>query len=377
MKHNFRGIGMMSGSSLDGLDLACVEFIRGRNQWKYKIICAETRRYPPVWKEKLSTLGKKPAAVFAHAHVEYGHFLGEEANKFIRRHHLHPQFIASHGHTVFHQPHKGFTFQIGDGAALMAETGLPVVADFRSADVARGGQGAPLVPFGEQKLFVRNSNEAQGFLNLGGIANISFHYKNRVAAFDVCPCNLILNELALLAGKQEGFDRDGRLARKGNIHLPLLRELNRLAYYKKSHPKSLGREWFEQKFRPVFVRYRAPVRDKLSTAVEHISQQITRACNALLPPHHNKAVLLITGGGAKNRFLFHSLEKKISPLNIQVSKNTSSVTVDYKEALIFAFLGLCRLRGEINTLASVTGAEKDSSGGAVYIPPRHTHNFFA
>ncbi|MBI9034512.1 MAG: anhydro-N-acetylmuramic acid kinase [Bacteroidales bacterium] len=351
----YTAIGVMSGTSLDGVDLACCDFFFDDNKWSFEISHSITQDYDEKWKRRLSDLPQENAKVYALTHVEYGHYLGKLIAGFIKENNLNPDIIASHGHTIFHQPESGFTAQIGDGAAIAAETGIKTVCDFRSLDLALGGQGAPLVPIGDEFLF----SDFDYCLNLGGIANISFKEKNQRIAFDICPANMPLN---LLVNDFDGRDYDfnGELAASGNINQQLLDQLNGLSFYKKSFPKSLGKEWFDAEFLPIIEKCNIPIEDKLRTVVEHTAIQISKCCKT-----DAEAKMLITGGGALNQFLISRIKHYCSVNVITPEKNI----IDNKEALIFAFLGVLRLTEEINTLSSVTGARTNSSGGGIYNPP--------
>jgi anhydro-N-acetylmuramic acid kinase len=347
----YKVIGLMSGTSLDGLDIAFCEFEKRGEQWDYTIIQAETIPYPEDWHKRLSTIETASAFEYVATDVRFGHLSGQLVEGFMKKHQLKPDFIASHGHTIFHQPSKSITAQIGRGSAIAAETGIPVVCDFRSLDVALGGQGAPLVPIGDQLLF----GHIDYCLNLGGFANISFQKGNRRIAFDICPANIVLNHLARLVGRD--FDSDGLLADQGRIDESLLKSLNSLAFYYQDPPKSLGKEWVIEHIFPLLDQCGLNVNDQLATCCEHIAIQIAKVTPGKAPEK-----LMITGGGALNIYLvnrigFHSKTQIFIPDNL---------TINYKEALIFAFLGVLRMRNEINCLASVTGARRDSSGGAVY-----------
>ncbi len=341
----------MSGTSLDGLDIAFCEFSNEDHYWVYKIHAAETIPYTDEWQTTLSTLENGSALDFVTADVEYGHLLGRLTYDFIKKHNFAPDFIASHGHTIFHQPGKKITSQIGRGSAIAAETGIPVVCDFRSLDVALGGQGAPLVPIGDALLFA-------GFdycLNIGGFANISFQPATIRLAFDVCPANIVLNQLAARAGLE--YDAGGRLAASGKVDTTLLENLNRLPYYQQQFPKSLGKEWVVEHILPLMAGPDLSENDLLATFCEHIALQVAAASTA-----KKEAKMLITGGGTFNDYLVgrihhHAIPEIIIP---------DPLTINFKEALIFAFLGVLRWRNEINCLQSVTGAVKDSSGGAIY-----------
>jgi len=341
----------MSGTSLDGLDLAFCEFETKDDRWTYKIHCAETVPYTSQWKHTLSNVESGSALAFVTADVEYGHLLGALTRDFIARHHLEPDFIASHGHTIFHQPGKRITSQIGRGASIAAETGLRVICDFRSHDVASGGQGAPLVPIGDMLLF----GEYDYCLNIGGFANISYQMENERIAFDVCPANIVLNKLASLA--DHDFDRDGMMAASGSVDRKLLKTLNLLPYYQMPFPKSLGKEWVVQQIFPLLEKSERSASDLLATYCEHIAIQIAAAAEG-----KKIAKMLITGGGAMNGFLISRIREHAAPAIVI----PDAFTVNFKEAMIFAFLGVLRLRNEMNCLQSVTGATKNSSGGAIY-----------
>lgn len=345
-------IGLMSGTSLDGLDIALV---RIEKDFQYQLLAAETVPYPEEWRRTLSSLDHASALDYAMADMRLGHYMGQCVNNFILRHKLSAQLIASHGHTVFHQPVMGLTAQIGDGDAIAAETHLPVVFNFRTLDVALGGQGAPLVPIGDRLLF----GQYDACLNLGGIANISFEREGLRVAYDICPCNMALNYLACQQGQL--FDRDGLMAREGRVDDFLLRRMNELDYYRLFYPKSLGKEWFDSFFRPLLpsISNISPsanrIPDAMRTTVEHIAQQIALNLG-------DARTLLVTGGGARNRFLIERLQALAPHCRITVP---DPEVVDYKEAILFALLGYLRVQGKINTLRSVTGAVCDSVGGNI------------
>ena len=341
----------MSGTRLDGLDLAFCEFNLVDDRWVYEIGHAETIPYSGNWKELLCNLESGTALDFVTADIEFGHLLGRLTKDFIKKHNLHPDFISSHGHTIFHQPGKRITAQIGRGSAIAAETGLPVICDFRSLDVALGGQGAPLVPIGDQLLF----NTFDYCLNIGGFANISCEKEGKRIAFDICPANIVLNQLAKSLGLE--YDPDGMHASKGIINQPLLDTLNALQFYGKPAPKSLGKEWVVEHVFPLLKNEALAVSDLLSTFCEHIAMQVAKAATG---NHLQK--LFTTGGGALNKHLINRVRKYTGPEIIIPDANT----INYKEALIFAFLGVLRWRNEINCLKSVTGASRDSSGGAIF-----------
>lgn len=355
----------MSGSSLDGLDIAFAELHENGGKWNYEIKEAVCYPYTPVWKKKLAEAVSLNGLDYQLLHSEYGHYLGEQVNKFIEEKGLHYKvaLIASHGHTTFHIPSKKMTAQLGDGAAIAAETKLPVVSDLRSLDVALGGQGAPIVPIGEKLLL----NDYDCFLNLGGIANISFNSPPAVrgyVAFDVCPANRVLNMLANNAKKE--YDENGDLARAGVIDERLLEKLNELDYYKIHYPKSLANDFGTETIYPLIKQTGIRIADALRTYTEHVVIQIKKAIFANYQPSTTNYKLLITGGGAFNTFLIERLKGQLIELNIEVVIPDEKL-VKYKEALIMALIGVLRWREKYNVLSSVTGASRDSISGALWM----------
>lgn len=352
----YRVVGVMSGTSLDGVDIAYCEFSKNdTDKWNYKIKLAKTYEYNDEWRHLLGNGEKASGASLVTLHKKYGHYIAGLINDFINGNKLAVDFISSHGHTILHQPDKGLTFQIGEGASIAAGTGLKVVCDFRTTDVALGGQGAPLVPVGDKILFP----EYGYCLNLGGFANISFDKGNKRVAYDICPVNTILNRLSYEYGIL--YDDKGEIASRGKLDTALYKELNSLDYYKKSYPKSLSKEWLNEFFLPIVLRYDIPVDDKLRTITEHIAFQISKSVNIKLTASKSK-LIFITGGGAYNEFLIQCIKRNTKLKCIIPNKKT----IEFKEALIFAFLGVLRMRNEVNCLSSVTGASRDSVCGAVY-----------
>ena len=348
---NTTGLGLMSGTSLDGLDMALCSFRQEENRWVYEIISTKTVCYPDSLSRQLAEAHKYSGLKLTKLDQEYGRWLGNEAKQFIKDYNILPSFIASHGHTVFHQPENRITLQIGSGAEILSATCITTITDFRSVDMALGGQGAPLVPAGDYLLF----DDYDFCLNLGGIANISYLNDNKKLAWDICPVNMALN---FIAGKMnKKMDRDGIEGEKGKVNKQLLKELNGLEFYNTIPPKSLGREWFEEKFLKILLNHSASWHDKLRTVYEHISLMIVSACLS-----HRKGRLLVTGGGAHNIFLIERIKHHSKHDIIIPGKDI----IDFKEALIFAFLGLLRLENKVNCLSSVTGSSKDSIGGSVY-----------
>ena len=346
-------IGLMSGSSLDGLDIAYCEFSESGGKWHYKILEAETMPYPAHWQDILENIRKATAQELVCFHNDYGKFLGETTLQFIKKHSLSPDLIASHGHTVFHNPAEGYTFQMGNGQAIANITNVKTVADFRTGDILLGGQGAPLVPIGDKLLF----NEYSACLNIGGISNITFKDCENTQAFDICPANQLLNRVAGQLGMK--YDKDGNVASLGKLDKKLLQVLENDDYYRKKFPKSLSNEYVQDNFMKAIDIFELPVEDKLHTVTIHIAEKIAESFNLI---HAEKA--LITGGGAKNRFLIKKIrERTRTEIVIPDDK-----LIGFKESLIFAFMGLLKIQNKVNCLSSVTGAVRDSSSGVIFQP---------
>lgn len=351
-------IGLMSGTSLDGLDLAWVTFTPGITSWKYTIRSTRGISYDNAMRTRLEDAIKLSGDKLLAFHAEYGNWLGVQVKHFVADSAATADAVASHGHTIHHRPDLGFTFQLGCPQHLALSCGLPVVGDFRSLDVALGGQGAPLVPIGDRLLF----SQYDFCLNLGGISNVSFEHKDTRIAFDIGIANMLLNYLSKQAGA--AFDKGGEIARSGQIIPELLQELDGLPYHQKPFPKSTGYEWFKAEILPIVKRFEGTPADRLRTAVEHISGQITNQILNLKPV--TQATVLVTGGGACNTFLIDLLRKKGG--DHIVWKVPEPELIHFKEALIFALLGALRISNKINVLSSVTGARRDSCSGILYQP---------
>ncbi len=338
----------MSGTSLDGVDLAYVEFQKTK-KWIFHLEESTTIPYPEEWLKKLQSLPTQNTETIKQTDTEYGAYLGSLAHSFIKKNKLEVDFVASHGHTIFHQPEKGYTLQIGDGQSLANSCQQMVIFDFRSLDVALGGQGAPLVPIGDQLLF----SDYNHCLNLGGFSNVSYQSKNTRKAYDICPVNIVLNELAQKQGSS--YDEGGAIARSGKLIPELLEQLNTLPYYQEKGPKSLGKEWVNHHIQSLLQTH-SNIPNLLHTFTEHTAFQMGKVLQ--------KGNCLVTGGGAFNTFLMERLKHHANTeLHIPPKK-----IINYKEALIFAFLGVLRHRNEVNCLSAVTGAERDCSGGVVFTP---------
>ena len=340
----------MSGSSLDGLDICHARFREEGQGWEYEIVRAVCYPYEEQFGEALRVLPQRTAVELAFMHTYIGKLHGLLVNRFFTEfpESREASLIVSHGQTIFHQPENGFTCQIGCGATLSAVTDRPVVCDLRTMDVALGGQGAPLVPLGERYLFPAFRN----FLNIGGICNISSHIDEHVLAYDVCPGNTLLNYFARKAGKP--FDEHGYIARQGKVDHSLLEQLNRVAFHEKNAPKSLGTEHILSDWLPLTEAAELTVPDTMATIVEHIAVRVAETITT--------DKVLVTGGGAFNHFLMERIRKNTSSEVIV----PSGQTVEFKEALIMAFLGLLRYQGNTNCWSAVTGASRDSLGGAIY-----------
>ncbi len=339
----------MSGTSLDGLDICLAKFEKQKSVWKFEIVKAETIPYSDHWENQLRNSIHLPAEELLELHSEYGFYLGKAVKNFILKYRLENiDIIASHGHTVFHQPQKKFTLQIGDGRAIKIETGLPVVYDFRSQDVLLGGNGAPLVPIGDQFLFTGYD----ACLNLGGFSNISLQLHHSRIAFDITPVNIVLNKLAQQFN--QNFDQNGELARHGEINPELLGKLNSLDFYSQSHPKSLGIEWCNEHIFPLFKDHDS--KNILATFTEHAAEQISQVLN-----QYELKKVLFTGGGTYNSFLIEKIKEKTNSEIIIPEKEI----INFKEALIFAFMGILKMQGEINVLSSATGSSADHSSGII------------
>lgn len=351
IKNNYNVIGVMSGTSLDGIDLAHCVFTYS-DGWTFKILESETFPYPSFWVEKLRDLVTFSMSELRQLDEDYTKFIAQVIGQFIQKHALtNLDAVCSHGHTALHQPENGLTYQIGNLPKLATLLNEVVVCDFRVEDIALGGQGAPLVPIGDRLLF----SEYDYCLNLGGFANISSEIHGQRIAYDVCPVNIVLNYYVSKLGLD--YDDGGRIAASGKIKDLLLEQLNGLDFYKASPPKSLGLEWVKSEVFPLIDSYQLNVNDILRTFVEHCAIQIANQISS-----KNKVSVLTTGGGAFNTFFMDRLSDNTHH-NIVIPENS---IIEYKEALIFAFLGVLKLRNEFNCLSSVTGALKDHSSGKIY-----------
>jgi anhydro-N-acetylmuramic acid kinase len=349
-----KAIGLMSGTSLDGVDIAYCTFRKKNNAWTYNLVSCTTIPYDTEIKNRLKNVHQMNLEGFLLFDREYGRFLGKLVYDYCKKNAFQADFLASHGHTVFHQPNLNLSYQLGHGASIAAEAKMQTICDFRAMDVALNGHGAPLVPIGDYYLF----DQYDYCLNIGGIANITA--KDKVlTAYDICPANYVLNYLA--KGFNVDYDNNGEIASRGKINESLLEELNNVEFYNITTPKSLGREWIEEQIFPILKKYKILQTDKIRSFVEHIAIQISRQIKA----SSTKKSLLISGGGAYNSFLISRIKENLQNKNISVEIPSNDI-IDYKEALIFAFLGVLRIEKQVNSLQSVTAASQDNVGGAIY-----------
>jgi anhydro-N-acetylmuramic acid kinase len=349
-KSTYHIIGVMSGTSLDGIDLAEIVFSYSGEKWNFEILAAETIPYSLFWKDELREAINYSEEQLERLDFKYTEKLSEEILNFIKKYNiLEIDAVCSHGHTVLHQPEKGFTYQIGNLPKISKMLGHKVVCDFRVQNVELGGQGAPLVPIGDRLLF----HEYDYCLNLGGFANCSFEKNGERIAYDICPVNIVLNNYAEKLGKD--FDEGGKLAASGKVDEGLLQKLNTLSFYSEKPPKSLGLEWVKSNIFPLLEASNISSEAILRTFTEHIAAQLANQFS-------KNGSVLITGGGAYNSFLIERL-KNLASIEVIIP---SPEIVEYKEALIFGLLGVLKLRDEVNCLASVTGALEDHSSGKIY-----------
>lgn len=349
-------IGLMSGTSLDGLDIAHTSFDFKGNQVEFELLNCETTPYDSEILTEINKYNSLSVPEMLILDKKIGNFYAEKVNEFIKKNKLDKNqidAIACHGQTIFHQPDNGFTYQIGCGSTLAFQTGIKVINDFRTRDVIAGGQGAPLVPIGDFYLF---ANQAESFLNIGGFTNISFKKENEILAFDICPGNLPLNLLANKLGF--AFDRNGEIAKTGRIIPEILQKLNSIEFYQMNPPKSLGTEWLEDQFYKFLVGQFEP-KDLLRTIVEHIAIQISTVLK-----NEKLASVFMTGGGAKNNFLIDRIKDNFDGQIIVPELKI----IDFKEAIVFAYLGALYLQNEPTTLTSVTGAKRQVCSGVLHIP---------
>lgn len=362
----YHALGLMSGSSLDGLDIVyCTIEWQDNTVTNWKLLQAETLSFSETWKNRLSALPTQNGLIFAKTHTYFGHYMAELVNAFLKKHKIKDlDFIASHGHTIFHNPDQRLSIQIGDGAALAAQTGYTTICDFRTQDVALSGEGAPLAPLADRYLF----SGSDFYLNLGGIANLSARIDAKHwVAMDCCPANQVLNALANELGLP--FDAYGVKASEGQVNQALLEQVANFKYYTQPYPKSLGNGWIRQQVLPLYLAADCSWEDKLATASEHIAIEIATSIQQIIQQENlqkNAYKMLVTGGGAFNNYLIETISAYCNQ-NIEVETYLPKPDIiNFKEALLMALLGVLRIENVPNSLKSVTGAKRDTINGAIY-----------
>lgn len=347
LKTTYSAIGVMAGSSMDGLDVIHIGFQENKGSWSFSIGNGETIQYDPEVYIKLKESSQQHIKKQRLLDVEFGNWIGTAVSKFIRQYNIKADLLAVHGHTVIHQPHNKISWQLGSGAEIAGKTEVTTITDFRNQDISLGGQGAPLVPMGDFHLF----EEYDACLNLGGIANVSL--RELQTAWDITPCNQILNFYAKQLGKE--FDENGQLAREGDLYSDFIQQMEKISFFQTPAPKSLPNNFIS-----VEVLKQLNPKDGLRTISEFIAKQ---TAEDLRNTYSKEQKILVTGGGAHNDFLIERLKHHLSNWEVIVP---SKLLIDFKEAIVFAFLGVLRMRNERNVLASVTGASKDTSSGVIH-----------
>lgn len=344
-KTRYSVIGAMAGSSMDGLDLAYTQFEINNGVWTYSLNECVTVPYEPDLHDQLQNAPGFTSEQQERLDHSFGQWIGEKISAF-KKELPAIDLLGVHGHTVIHQPKQGISWQLGNGKEIASSCKIMTVTDFRSLDIAHGGEGAPLVPFGDFTLFA----DYDACLNLGGIANISL--KSQQVAWDICPCNQVLDFFAKKLGKQ--FDEGGKLASQGSLDQSFYEQLSQLTFFAKKPPKSLPNKFIDEKI----LESISPL-DGLHTYCQLIAQLI---CDSL-PSASKPMKLLITGGGAFHTFLVRLIQEKLNGWEVEIPDKK---LVNFKEALVFAFLALKKIRKEVNVLSSVTGASKDTSSGVIH-----------
>jgi anhydro-N-acetylmuramic acid kinase len=348
----YQAIGIMSGSSLDGLDICAVKFTYESKQWSFSFLASEVFPFSDSLLAQLQKVRALSGLELTQLDMELGTWIGQKVNHLIKTNDLTIDVIGSHGHTVFHQIDERFSLQIGNGQVIAQSTDIPVVADFRLQNILLGGQGAPLVPIGDWHLF----HDFDIYINLGGIANVTIKREDQLMAGDVVPCNQVLNALSTRLGFS--YDDKGRFARQGKLLEDWLNALKANNFYKQALPKSISNEWIHNTYLQNLPD--ADTKDLLHSFSTFIAHEITD----LIPDQHPQKVL-VTGGGAYNDFLIDLIQKQRPLARITVPP---SQLIDFKEALIFALMAVLKLENLPNCLASYTGAKKDLSTGVVFFP---------
>lgn len=352
----------MSGSSLDGVDLAYCSFKVNGEDIQFELLEAENVAFEEKWTRRLKHLPTQSALTFAQTHVYFGHYLGHLLNDFIKKHKIKPDFIASHGHTIFHAPDQRMTTQIGEGGAMAAITKTIVISDFRTQDIAIEGEGTPIAPTADRYLF----GDFDFMMNIGGISNITSNIHGKYIAFDIGPANQVLNALANTLDLE--YDKGGEIARQGEANPDILEALYHFPYFENPYPKSIANAWIQNEIIPIYQQVDCPIADKLRTAVEHLAIETAHSIEQIIKKENfqkEKYRLLATGGGTFNDFLMASIQEKIADMNVEIVIPSKEI-IEYKEAILMGLMGVLRMEERVNCFSSVTGASRDTVGGAVY-----------
>ena len=374
-----RIVGLMSGTSADGIDVAIVA-LRGHGaQTELKVEHFETVPHAPTLRRRIWGLTDGNASTICELNFLIGEAFAGATLQAAQHAGIAPSeldLVGSHGQTARHQPPGqgpgcACTLQIGEGAVIAERTGLPVICDFRVADVAAGGQGAPLIPLVDYLLF-RDPTETRVLLNLGGIANLTVvtAERDKVEAFDTGPANMLLDAVARSAsGGHATFDRDGRLAAQGRCDQLLLAELLRLPFFGREPPKSTGRELFGRDFiYPLLDRYASRLPDLMATLVGLTVESIASAIERFVLSHHQVREVLVSGGGVHNPCVMEGLARRLEPLRVR-GLDELGIDPDAKEAVGFAVLANETLFGSPGNLPRATGAGGDRVLGKIALPP--------
>ncbi len=356
----YKALGLMSGSSLDGLDLAFCEFSIDGTSFDWKLLIGETMPFSEMWQARLAHLPMQNAEVYAKSHIYLGYYFGELCNAFLKKHNIQPDFIASHGHTIFHDPEHRYSAQIGDGAAIAATTGIQTIDNFRTQDIALNGEGAPIAPIADRYLIPGYDF----YLNIGGIVNISCKANDQFIAFDISGANQVLNRLANEMGLP--YDNGGQLAASGKLLPDLFEASNTLDYLNNPYPKSLSNQWVQKSLVPLFLEHEGSIPDKLCTMVHHTAYQIQQSILQIVSKENLSKDLykmIATGGGAHNSFLIKTIQDYSQQVKLEIPDRN---IIEFKEAALMALMGVLRLEGIPNTIHTVTGATRDTISGAIH-----------
>ncbi len=371
------GLGLMSGTSADGIDAVLAEFSGKGLRTRVKTLSFETYPFTPEMKKRILKLDCARAEEICEMNFIMGELLAQAASRLMKRAKLSPgkvDFIGSHGQTVYHLSghpwRRNSTLQIGEGAVLAARTGMVTVCDFRPADIAAGGTGAPLVPFADYILF-RKKGKPRALLNLGGIANVTVipGTLRQVMAFDTGPANMVIDSLVRLQSRgKRKWDDGGQIAGRGKLNEGLLGELMHHPYLRLPPPKSTGREIFGEEFaKDLWKRgRRLSFEDLLATATFFTAASIYLGFDRFIFPLFRVEEIYVSGGGLHNRTLMGFLGKVFNPIPV-APLDDLGVQGDAKEALAFALLADATLQGMASNVPSATGARRPAVLGKIIL----------